>query len=54
MSKRGLDSATDSNASRITFDTHFKPFELQIRKAKEPFEFRRTYSNALKRGVLDA
>jgi hypothetical protein len=49
MSKRGLDSATYSNGSRIAFDTYFKPFKLPLRKARGPFEFLRMHSNALER-----
>ena len=56
MSKRGLDSATDSNGSRMAFDIRFKAFELPTRKAEEPFEFFRIHSNALERtgAALDA
>ena len=56
MSKRSLDSATDSNGFRMLFDIRFKAFELPIRNARGPLEFLRIYSNAPERtgGVLDA
>ena len=49
MSKRSFDLVTDSNASRMVFDTHFKAFELPMRNARGPFELLRMRSNALER-----
>jgi hypothetical protein len=49
MSKRGFDLVTDSNASRMVFDTHFKAFEWRMREAGAAFESLRIRSNALER-----
>jgi hypothetical protein len=56
MSKRILDTATDSNGSRMPFDSHFKAFELPLRDVRGSFEFLRIRSNALERtgAALDA
>ena len=49
MSKRGFDFVTDSNVSRMPFDTHFKAFESRMREAGAAFESLRIRSNALER-----
>jgi hypothetical protein len=49
MSTGGFDFVTDSNVSRMAFDTHFKAFELPTLKAGEPFESLRIHSNAPER-----
>ncbi|MGA9576583.1 MAG: hypothetical protein WBV90_03110, partial [Terrimicrobiaceae bacterium] len=49
MSKRSFDLVTDSNASRMASDAHFKGFESPMRNARAPFELLRMRSNALER-----